>query len=166
MKNDRPDSQVPAKEGDSLVRLGEIGLMGFPPYLMNRIMGRYNAAIRKEMAALGLTTPKLRTLAVLTVMDGIMIREVAMHTIVEQSTLSRAIDQLEEDGLVRREKDESDHRGVRVYITGAGRAAFDSLWPHMAKAFSNMVSGVTPEEKRILVSTLQKLLLNVREKDI
>ena len=29
-------------------RLGEIGLENFPPYLMNRIMGRYNAALRDE----------------------------------------------------------------------------------------------------------------------
>lgn len=29
-------------------RLGEIGLMNFAPYLMNRIMGRYNAGFRDE----------------------------------------------------------------------------------------------------------------------
>ena len=37
-------------------RLGESGLEGFAPYLMNRIMGRYNAALRAEMARHGLTT--------------------------------------------------------------------------------------------------------------
>jgi hypothetical protein len=31
-------------------RLGEIGLTNFAPYLMNRIMGRYNASLRDEMA--------------------------------------------------------------------------------------------------------------------
>ena len=46
-------------------RLGEIGLANYPPYLMNRIMGRYNASLRDEMADLGLTTPKMRALAVL-----------------------------------------------------------------------------------------------------
>ena len=46
-------------------RLGEIGLDNFAPYLMNRIMGRYNASLRQEMAALGLTTPQMRSLAVL-----------------------------------------------------------------------------------------------------
>ena len=54
----------------SAPRLGEIGLDNYPPYLMNRIMGRYNAAIRAEMAKLGLTTPKMRALAVLSVMVG------------------------------------------------------------------------------------------------
>ena len=32
-----------------LVRLGELGLTNFAPYLMNRIMGRYNARLRDEM---------------------------------------------------------------------------------------------------------------------
>ena len=78
-------------------RLGEIGLENFPPYLMNRIMGRYNAALRDEMANLGLTTPKMRTLAVLSVIDGLLIRELAIYAVVEVSTLSRALDALERD---------------------------------------------------------------------
>ena len=113
-------------------RLGEIGLANYPPYLMNRIMGRYNAAIRAEMAKLGLTTPKMRALAVLSVMDGQVIGQLAVHAIVEQSTLSRAIDALEADGMVRRAADGADSRLVRVFITEAGRTAFDALWPHMA----------------------------------
>ena len=44
-------------------RLGEVGLANFAPYLMNRIMGRYNAGFREELADLGLTTPKARALA-------------------------------------------------------------------------------------------------------
>ena len=37
----------------------------FAPYLMNRIMGRYNESLRLKMTSLDLTTPKMRTLAVL-----------------------------------------------------------------------------------------------------
>ena len=117
---------------DTAPRLGEIGLANYPPYLMNRIMGRYNASIRAEMAKLGLTTPKMRALAVLSVMDGQVIGQLAVHAIVEQSTLSRAIDALEADGMVRRAADGADSRLVRVFITEAGRTAFDALWPHMA----------------------------------
>ena len=47
--------------------LARMGLDGYAPYLMNRIMGRYNASFREEMAQMGLTTPKARALAVLTV---------------------------------------------------------------------------------------------------
>ena len=147
-------------------RLGEIGLQNYAPYLMNRIMGRYNASLRDEMADLGLTTPKMRALAVLTAVEGPLIRELAVLTVVEQSTLSRALDQLQEAALIRRETDATDSRAVRVHITAAGRATFATLWPHMAEAQARMFRGIPDEERRAFVGTLQKMLSNIRRHDI
>lgn len=147
-------------------RLGEIGLMNFAPYLMNRIMGRYNAGFREEMAGMGLTTPKARALAVLSVVEGPLIRELAVYTVIEQSTLSRALDQLQAEGLIRREADASDSRAVRVFITEGGRAVFDELWPHMADAQARMFRGIPDDEQRAFVATLQKMLINIRKHEI
>ncbi|MBE0555557.1 MAG: winged helix-turn-helix transcriptional regulator [Rhodobacteraceae bacterium] len=147
-------------------RLGEIGLTNFAPYMMNRIMGRYNAGFREEMAAMGLTTPKARALAVLSVVEGPLIRELSVYTVTEQSTLSRALDQLQADGLIRRETDAADSRAVRVYVTDAGRAAFDALWPHMADAQARMFRGIPDDERRAFVGTLQKMLANIRKHEI
>jgi DNA-binding MarR family transcriptional regulator len=147
-------------------RLGEIGLTNFAPYLMNRIMGRYNASLREEMAGLGLTTPKMRALAVLSVIDGPLIRELAVYAVAEQSTLSRALEALALDGLIRRGTDPSDSRATRVYITDAGRTAFETLWPHMAEAHARMFRGIPDEERRAFVGTLQKMLLNIRKHEI
>jgi DNA-binding MarR family transcriptional regulator len=154
------ESQPPAP------RLGEIGLTHFAPYLMNRIMGRYNASLREEMAAMGLTTPKMRALAVLSVVEGPLIRELAVYTVTEQSTLSRALDALEREGLVRREADPADSRAVRLRITDAGRAAFDQMWPHMAAAQARMFRGIPEEERRAFVGTLQRMLTNIRKHEI
>lgn len=147
-------------------RLGEIGLTNFAPYLMNRIMGRYNASLREEMASLGLTTPKMRALAVLSVVEAPLIRELAVFTVTDPSTLSRALDQLQAEGMVRREADSADSRAVRVYITEAGRAAFEQLWPHMAVAQARMFRGIPEEERRAFVGTLQKMLTNIRKHEI
>ena len=147
-------------------RLGELGLTNFAPYLMNRLMGRYNASLREEMTGLGLTTPKMRALAVLSVIDGPLIRELAVYTVVEQSTLSRALDQLAADGLVRREVDAADSRAARMFITDTGRVTFESLWPHMAAAQARMFRGIPEEERRALVATLQKMLANIRKHEI
>ena len=143
--------------------LGEIGLSNYAPYLMNRIMGRYNASLRAEMARLGLTTPKMRALAVLSVIDRPLIRELAVYAVVEQSTLSRALDGLVAEGLGRREADAQDSRGTRVAITEEGRAAFDRLWPHMAEAHAWMFRGIPEEERRAFAATLQAILANVRK---
>ena len=146
-----------------LPRLGEIGLSNYAPYLMNRIMGRYNASLRAEMTGLGLTTPKMRALAVLSVVEGPLIRELAVYAITDPSTLSRALDQLERDGLIRRESDPADSRATRVRITEAGRTAFDTLWPRMAEAHNRMFRGIPEDERRAFVATLQKMLTNIRK---
>ncbi len=147
-------------------RLDEIGLANFAPYLMNRLMGRYNASLREEMAGLGLTTPKMRALAVLSVIDGPLIRDLAVYAVVEQSTLSRALDGLAAEGLVRREPDAQDTRGTRVHLTEAGRLVFETLWPHMASAHDRMFRGVPEAERRAFVATLQTMLANIRKHEI
>jgi DNA-binding MarR family transcriptional regulator len=102
----------------------------------------------------------MRALAVLSVMDGQVIGQLAVHAIVEQSTLSRAIDALEADGMVRRAADGADSRLVRVFITDAGRSAFDALWPHMAGTYANLFAGIDAQEQRAFVATLQKIHVN------
>ena len=147
-------------------KLGEIGLANYAPYLMNRIMGRYNASLRDEMGQMGLTTPKMRSLAVLSVIDGPLIRELAVLTVTDPSTLSRALDQLQSDGLIRREADSADSRAVRVFVTDAGRATFEELWPHMAVANARMFRSIPEDERRAFVATLQKMLTNIRRHEI
>ncbi len=154
--------QKAAEKRQRISTLGQIGLQQFAPYLMNRIMGRYNASLRAEMARLGLTTPKMRALAVLSVMDGLPISRLAVYSVVEQSTLSRALDGLEAEGLVRRDADPDDSRVARMHLTDAGRAAFDRMWPHMAAAYGRMFAGIDAAEQRAFVATLQKMLANIR----
>lgn len=146
--------------------LAEIGLTNFAPYLMNRIMGRYNAGFREELAGLGLTTPKARALAVLSVVEAPLIGELAVYTVTEQSTLSRALDQLQADGLIRRQTDPDDSRATRVTITEAGRQVFADLWPHMHEAQERMFRSIPAEERHAFIATLQKMLLNIRKHEI
>lgn len=153
----------PAPTTAPLPRLDEIGLGNYPPYLMNRIMGRYNASIREEMSALGLTTPKMRALATLSVMDGLTIGQLAVYTVTEQSTLSRTVDALASDALVRRAPDPADSRSTRVFLTDAGRQAFETLWPHMAATWLAMFTGIDPAEQQAFVATLQKIHANIRK---
>lgn len=145
--------------------LGEVGLNGFAPYLMNRIMGRYNADLRREMTALGLSTAKMRALAVLSVIDGLQMSQLGVYAVVEQSTLSRAVEALCTEGMVRRETDPEDQRASRIYLTRAGRAAFDRMWPHMAESHDRMFEGIDEGERRAFIGTLHKMLGNIRQHD-
>lgn len=158
--------RAPAPEQDEAGRppwLGEVGLNGFAPYLMNRIMGRYNADLRREMMALGLSTAKMRALAVLSVMDGLQMSQLGVYAVVEQSTLSRAVEALCTEGLTRRETDPDDQRASRIYLTRAGRTAFDRMWPHMAASHDRMFEGIDESERRAFIGTLHKMLGNIRQ---
>ncbi|MEM7440284.1 MAG: MarR family transcriptional regulator [Pseudomonadota bacterium] len=148
------------------VHLGSIGLENFEPYLMNRIMGRYNASLRDDIMKLGLTTAKMRTMAVLSIVNGPMIRELSVFAVVEQSTLSRSLDALEKDGMIRRETDEKDTRATRIFLTEVGRTAFERFWPSMAAAYEKMFQGVEMEDRAVFLRTLKKMLINVRKHEI
>ena len=154
------------EDSHTLRDLSIIGLEGYAPYLMNRIMGRYNANLRKEMAALGLSTAKMRALAILSVKDGLPIGELGIYAVVEQSTLSRALEGLQADGLVHREVDPDDQRSSRIYLTPTGRAAYDRLWPHMVASHDRMFAGIGEEERQAFLTTLRKMLANIRVHEI
>ena len=158
--------QKVAKKGQRISTLGQIGLQQFAPYLMNRIMGRYNATLRDDFRKQGLTIPQVRALAVLSVADGVTVNDLSVYTVIEQSTLSRTLDALEAQGLVRREPGDTDSRIRKVFLTDDGRAEFGRAWPAMLDAFEAMFDGIDDAEYSALVVTLQKMLRNIRKHDI
>jgi DNA-binding MarR family transcriptional regulator len=139
-----------------------IGLDRFAPYLMNRIMGRYNAQMQDRLAALGLTTTKARILAVLATRDGLMVNALAVYCVIELSTMSRTIAAMTEEGLLRREEDAADSRARRIFITPQGRVAFDAIWPTMHEASESLFADIPMDERDRFVTTLQKVLGNIR----
>ena len=135
--------------------LGDIGLNAFVPYLLNRIAATWNAGMAAELRRFNLTTPQMRSLAVLGLTSGLTINELSMLTVTEQSTMSRTLDALEARGLRVRE----------VEITAAGRAAFDAFWPVMFRHREEMLRGIDAKEAAQLVATLQKVLRNIGAPD-
>ena len=158
--------QTASERKQRISTLGQIGLQQFAPYLMNRIMGRYNATLRDDLRRQGLTIPQVRALAVLSVADGSTVNDLSVYTVIEQSTLSRTLDALEAQGLVRREADDADSRVRKVFLTDDGRSEFSRAWPPMHEAFEAMFDGIDDAEYAALVNTLQKMLKNIRLHDI
>lgn len=163
MAKDQTDSNTIARPAQTL---GEIGLSQYAPYLMNRIMGRYNANVQATLRTQNLTTPKMRTLAILTVVPGLTINELSVYAVTEQSTMSRTLEAMEQAGLIRRQARDSDARVREIYLTDSGRAEFDAAWPAMYARSEDMFTDIPDAERAAFVSTLQKILNNVRLHDI
>jgi DNA-binding MarR family transcriptional regulator len=151
--------------GRAIDTLGQIGLWHFAPYLMNRIMGRYNADLLADLKERDLTTVKMRTMAVLAVVPGLTINELSVYAVTEQSTMSRTLEALETAGLVRRVERKSDGRVREIYLTDEGRARFDEVWPLMHDGYQKMFEGIDTDERAAFVATLRKILDNVRKHD-
>lgn len=146
--------------------IGEIGLNHFAPYLMNRIVARWNATMAEELREYELSTAKMRTLAVLSVSASLTINELSVFAVIEQSTMSRTLDSLEDQGYIRRTPRAEDMRIRDVTITENGRTAFASFWPTMYDSMLQMFDGIDEDEYRAFTATLHKILVNIRKHEL
>lgn len=156
----------PGKQESRIPSLGEIGLNNFAPYIMNRIMARWNANLSEDLKARDITTVKMRALAVLNVSTSLTINELSIFAVTEQSTMSRTVDALEEQGLIRRTPRADDMRVRDVTITDEGRAMFEDVWPIMYDDLRRMFRDIDDDEYRVFLGTLHKILKNIRRHDI
>ncbi|OLP61778.1 transcriptional regulator [Xaviernesmea oryzae] len=155
---ERPNTRLPS--------LGEIGLNNFAPYIMNRLIARWNANLAEELKTRDMTTAKMRALAVLSVSPSLTINELSVFAVMEQSTMSRTVDSLEEQGLISRKPRAGDMRVRDVAITEEGRALFDVFWPTMYEGLRQMFQDIDDDEYRAFLTTLHKILRNIRKHDL
>ena len=90
-------------------------------YLLAAVSERASAQFHAHARAAGLRVPEWRVLACLTDEDGAMITRLASLSLLEQSRLTRIVDQMADRGLVTRRPDSQDARRVRVFLTEDGR---------------------------------------------
>lgn len=142
------------------------GLSRFAPYLMNRIAHRYNQNLQDAVTNIGLTIPKMRILAALAAMGKLTISDLTLVAVSEQSTMSRALDQMQREGLVHRSVSETDSRVRFVHLTPAGLAAYRKVWPEMSAAEDALFVGLSVEQREGFLDTLSHILFNIRQHDL
>ena len=159
------DSIRPSESGGAIPSIGEIGLNQFATYLINRVAATWNGDIQDALRDYNLTTVKMRTLAVLAITPGLTVNELSLFTVTEQSTMSRMLDAMEEQGLIRRQAREDDLRVREVHPTDEGREVFARFWPTMYDRFTKLFRGVGEDEYQAFIVTLHKLIQNQQATD-
>ena len=81
---------------------------------------------------------------------------------IEGPTLTRHLDGLEENGIVRRVRDGSDRRAVRVEFTAEGERLFRTLRQAVIAFNRDLTAGLTETELERVRKTLARLEQNVR----
>jgi DNA-binding MarR family transcriptional regulator len=90
--------------------------------------------------------------------------ELNRHVLLSQPALSRLVDRLAERGLIERRSDPADRRGIRLALTGAGRALQHRVGrQHARDVAQTMTAGLDHDELRQLGSICRKLALTTEE---
>lgn len=143
--------------------LGQIGLQQFAPYLINSVSLSWITHLSAELKAHDMTTTKIRALAVLSISSPLTINELSLYALTEQSTMSRTLDALDEQGLIVRKPRPEDLRVRDVDITQAGRDAFAKVWPTMYDLLLKMLDGIDSKEYKAFTATLHKMIANIQQ---
>jgi MarR family 2-MHQ and catechol resistance regulon transcriptional repressor len=73
------------------------------------------------------------------------------------SNVTMVVDNLEKRGLVQRQRDPADRRAIIVFLTDAGRALIEQIFPPHVAAVVREMSVLTPEEQEMLGRLCRKL---------
>ncbi|NZD51158.1 MarR family winged helix-turn-helix transcriptional regulator [Rhizobium leguminosarum] len=85
--------------------------------------------------------------------------EIEERTLLAQYNLSRLLDRLEREGLVRREAFAEDGRGRWVLISDAGRKLRERMWTVYAKSIETHIGGKLAEsEAKAIAGLLDRFL--------
>ncbi|MGZ4131616.1 MAG: MarR family winged helix-turn-helix transcriptional regulator [Actinomycetota bacterium] len=102
--------------------------------------------LRAEDDALGVSPPRLSALSVVVYAGPIGIGALAAAEGVTAPTMSRLIDGLERDGLVRRGPDPADARGVLVRATAKGTRTLTKGRRQRLEALASGLEGLSEQE--------------------
>ena len=121
-------------------------------HLFGRAITRSDPGHLEAWVELGLTLTQLRVLFQLRAEDGASAGALAERLKVTPSTLTRIVDRLVRQGLVRRESDDGDRRLVRHHLSAKGGRTVEEL-ERGARARMNEVMD------RLTTTQLERLIL-------
>jgi len=134
----------------------------FLPYLIARLAYQLNDDLIEKLRREGINVTRWRILAVLSMGDGITIKEIIDRAMVQQSALSRALMRMEKENFVRRVPRPGDARCVEVYLTEKGRALFNSLNVVVRRREQRLLEGFPAAQVAAAFALIRRLSRNMK----
>lgn len=122
----------------------------------------YRRQVQAALRPLKVPLPVWRTLGVLREHDGCTVTELADRTVTERTALTRVLQQMEQDGLIRREVRADDRRAQGVFLTAKGHELLARVLPVIERVYRRVTLGATDDELTRLVAALTDLRGRVR----
>lgn len=131
---------------------------GYLAYLLARASHLVSGEFHREVEASGLSVPEWRVLATLADRPDCTIGMLAEITLTKQPTLTKLVDRMAADGLVRRRAGEEDRRQALISITPRGRALAQPLLERAAEHERAVLDDFGPQQGALLKETLRQLI--------
>jgi DNA-binding MarR family transcriptional regulator len=123
----------------------------------NRVVRKLESELEAEH---GLTLPAYEVLAHLSEAPEQQLRmsELAQHAVLTPSGLTRLVDKLAREGLVRRNRCSADARVVYAVLTPVGRSRLEAAYPtHLRGVREHLIDLLTPAQQEALSDALGEL---------
>ncbi len=130
-------------------------------FLLNDVARLMRKRFDERARDLGLTRAQWRVLGHLRRYEGIKQGSLAEILEVENVTLGRHIDRLEEDGWVERRRDPADRRVWRLHLADKSRPIIDRLSALSTEVREHAMSGLSAIERDSLIDTLLSMKGNL-----
>ena len=150
----RPEAPGAAEDGTG----GETFVSGYLLYLLAASSEQASEQFHDHIRRKGLRVPEWRVLACLVDNDGLMITQLAKLSLMEQSRMTRIVDQMDARGLVQRAADSDDRRRVRVKLTEEGRSLAQALVADARNHETRLLSALADTDAVRIKKVLQTLL--------
>ncbi len=130
----------------------------FLAYLLARashLVSEDYAIVLKEA---GIDRPRWRVLASLSDYDKMTIGELARKVLMKQPTLTKVLDKMEEEKLVKRRHSKEDRRAIKIAITKKGKEKVSKLLIKAKKHEKAILKNYTKEEEKVLKHVLRTFI--------
>ena len=130
-------------------------------FLLNDVSRQMRNRFDRNARALGLTRAQWRVMMFLRRHEGSRQSELAALLEVENVTLGRHIDRLEDSGWVERRSDPSDRRAWLLYLADKSMPILDKLAVVLIETRETALKGFTTQERDNLIDTLLRIKMNL-----
>src|SRR3954464_4522653 len=117
-------------------------------YLLFQAGRQRDLHFARALARAGLNVARWRTLAIIRRIGACTMKELALYSTIDRTTLTRAVDQLVEQGLVERTIPSRDRRKVNLALSPEGEAAYSQAVPLLLAGNAELLAGFGEDQVR------------------
>jgi len=135
-------------------------------FLIKRCGGLMSQLAERHFAAEQVSFTQWMVIATLGRYERLTATALSEKTCHDMGALTRIVDDLEEEGLVRRERTERDRRVVEIAVTPEGRRYLQTGKRLVVELLNSLVEPFSRQELETLIALMQRMMVRMQESQL